>query len=153
MNSQEQSFKATLELAKPPSEVFAHLTRDVSQWWGGKDLQGTSVRLGDEFTIRHGDVHFSRQRVVELVPNQRLVWRVTESRLSWLQKDQAEWTDTQMVFELSPHGSGTRLRFTHEGLVPAKECYPDCSQGWGMVIKDYLFRFVTEGKVAERLFR
>jgi hypothetical protein len=38
------------------------------------------------------------------------------------------------------------LHFTHEGLIPEKECYAMCERGWNMVIKDWLFNFVTVGK-------
>ena len=43
--------------------------------------------------------------------------------------------------------------FTHEGLFPKKECYPLVHQGWNTVIKDYLFHFITDGKIAEQLYR
>ena len=149
MTTNDKSYTATIELEKPPRAVFKHLTTDVSKWWGGKDLQGPSLGSGDEFTIRHGDVHFSRQKVVEFAPDQRLVWLVTESKLAWLTRDTGEWTHTRMVFELSAKGRGTVLRFTHEGLTPQKECHSRCVQGWEMVIKDWFFRFVAEGRVSD----
>jgi hypothetical protein len=52
-----------------------------------------------------------------------------------------------------PQGDGALLHFTHEGLVPEQECYSKCSEGWNMVIKDYLFDFITEGRVAAQLYR
>ena len=51
-----------------------------------------------------------------------------------------------MIFEITTKGDKTVLHFTHEGLVPKKECYQMCSKGWGMVIKDWLFNFMTNGK-------
>ena len=83
--------------------------------------------------------HYSKQLVVELVPDTRMVWLVTESRMSWL-NDEAEWTGTKMVFELA---GNTILYFMHEGLTPEKECYTRCSEGWSMVIKDWLYNFIT----------
>ncbi|HXJ20884.1 MAG TPA: hypothetical protein VMT03_11690 [Polyangia bacterium] len=62
-----------------------------------------------------------------------------------------EWTDTRLVFEIAPRGDGAVVRFTHEGLVPAQECYPTCSEGWSLVIKDHLFNFIGDGRVAARL--
>ncbi|HVU55320.1 MAG TPA: hypothetical protein VHD83_09705 [Puia sp.] len=38
------------------------------------------------------------------------------------------------------------LHFMHEGLTPEKESYARCSEGWNMVIKDYLFNFIAAGK-------
>ena len=64
-----------------------------------------------------------------------------------LEKDKHEWTNTKLIFELAAEGDKTVLRFTHEGLVPGKECYKTCAhKGWNIVIKDYLFNFITEGK-------
>lgn len=51
----------------------------------------------------------------------------------------------QMVFEITEEGNKTVLHFTHEGLVPEKECYSRCSQGWNMIIKERLYNFMTMG--------
>ena len=48
-----------------------------------------------------------------------------------------------MIFEITPNGDKTVLHFTHEGLVPEKECYAMCQQGWNMVIKDRLLNFIS----------
>jgi hypothetical protein len=68
-----------------------------------------------------------------------------------LQTNNAEWTGTKMIFELTPHGNKTEIRFTHLGLIPELECYERVGQGWNTVIKDYLFNYLTEGRVAEQL--
>lgn len=54
---------------------------------------------------------------------------------------------TKMIFELTSKSGKTELNFTHEGLVPEKECYEHCAQFWNMVIKEWLFNFITVGKV------
>jgi hypothetical protein len=51
-----------------------------------------------------------------------------------------------MIFEISTKGDKTVLHFTHEGLVPEKECYEMCEKGWDMIIKDWLFHLITESK-------
>jgi hypothetical protein len=118
----------------------------VSRWWGGADLAGRTAETGDEFTVIHGDAHYSKQKVIGVVPNKRIVWLVTESRLNWLQKDKSEWTGTKMIFEVTAENNSTRLRFTHEGLTPNKESYARCAEGWSMVIKEWLFDFITKNK-------
>jgi len=130
----DQSYTVTIAIALSPKDVFDHL-KAVSKWWSGEDFEGKSASPGDEFTIRHGDVHYSKQKVVEVIPDRKIVWLVTDSRLTWLEKDQGEWTNTKMVFEITPKGDLTELNFTHEGLVPEKECYSRCTQGWETVIK------------------
>lgn len=82
---------------------------------------------------------------VDVVPNRRMVWLVTESTLTWF-RDQSEWTNTKMVVEITTSGDKTILHFTHDGLVPENECYAMCAQGWDKVIKDRLFHFITAGK-------
>jgi len=139
-----ESFTATIEVAKSPQHVF-NCIKEVSKWWS-KDFEGSGKQLNDEFIIHHPGAHFSKQKLVEVVPDKKIVWLVTDSTLYWLQKDKHEWTNTKMIFDISTNGDKTVLRFTHEGLVPEKECYARCEQGWTMVIKDWLFNFITNGK-------
>ena len=138
-------YTAMIEVAKPPTEVYNCITADVAKWWGGNDLEGSSRQLNDEFTIHHPQAHYSKQIVVELIPAKSVVWLVLESHLHWLTRDPHEWTRTKMLFELRGDDDGTVLHFTHQGLTPDKECYEACSQGWNMVIKDWLFHYITEG--------
>jgi hypothetical protein len=147
-----QSATAMIEVARPADEVFKVITTGVSKWWGGKDLSGSSIEPGDEFIVDHPGAHYSKQKLIEVIPGKRVVWLVTESKLDWLEKDKSEWTDTKMIFEISAGPYSTVLRFTHYGLVPEKECYDRCRQGWDMVIRDWLYRYITYGKVAEQLF-
>ena len=81
--------------------------------------------------------------MVEVVPNKKIVWFVIESDLHWLKKDPKEWTGTKMIFEITSKTGISALHFTHEGLIPEKESYGRCSQGWDMVIKDWLFNFIV----------
>jgi hypothetical protein len=139
-----KDYSATIELATSPMNVFTHL-KDVSKWWS-KDFEGNSAQLNDEFVICHPGRHFSKQKLVEVIPDKKLVWLVTDSKLDWLDKDKGEWTDTKMIFELVPKGDKTVLHFTHEGLVPEKQCYAMCERGWNNVIKDWLVKYIIEGK-------
>ena len=85
--------------------------------------------------------------MVEIIPDKKIVWLVTESEMSWLEKDKQEWTNTKLIFEIAVEGDKTLLRFTHEGLIPEKECYERCAhEGWELVIKDWLFNFINTGK-------
>jgi len=143
----KKDFTAIIELEKPSQYVFKTITDDVAKWWGGKDLEGSSAKLNDEFVIHHPGAHYSKQKLVEVIPDKKIVWLITESELSWLEKDKNEWTNTKMIFEISVEGDKTLLRFTHEGLVPEKECYEKCAHmGWDIVIKDWLFNFINTGK-------
>ena len=141
---QNNSYTTTIEVAKSPEWVFSRIN-DVSKWWS-KDFEGNSSKLNDEFVIHHPERHYSRQKLIEFIPNKKLVWLVTQSTLHWLTNDKKEWTNTKMIFELIPNGDKTFIKFTHEGLLPEKECYDKCEGGWNMVIKDRLFNYITTDK-------
>lgn len=139
-----QSYTATIEVANSPKDVFNHI-KDVSKWWS-KDFEGSSTKLNDEFVICHPGRHYSKQKLIEVIPDKKMVWLVTDSKLNWIEKDKYEWTNTKMIFEIATEGDKSVLHFTHEGLVPEKECYAMCQQGWSLVIKDWLFNYITNGK-------
>jgi hypothetical protein len=125
--------------------VVFNCINDVSKWWS-KDFEGSSISLNDEFVICHPGRHYSKQKLIEVIPGKKVVWLVTDSELDWLEKDKHEWTNTKMVFELIPKDDKTIINFTHEGLMPEKECYDRCEQGWNMVIRECLVNFITDGK-------
>ena len=112
-------------------------------------MDGDAAAVGAEFTFRGRDEertveHRSHIVVTELVPAQRVVWRVLDTYMSFV-PDRDEWRDTEIRFELSPAGEGTSLRFTHVGLVPTHECFEACSNGWTFFITESLPQFVTTG--------
>ena len=139
-----KSFTASIAVAGTPLDAFNHITQ-VSKWWT-RDFEGSCAKLGDEFVIYHPGQHYSKQRLTEFIPGKKLVWLVTHSEMSWLDKDKTEWTGTRMIFDLKPRADTTHIHFTHEGLVPGKECYERCTQGWDMVIKNQLAGFISTGK-------
>jgi hypothetical protein len=139
------SFTAGIEVSKSAKDVF-NCIKEVSKWWS-RDFEGNSSKLNDEFVIHHPGRHFTKQKLVEVIPDKKMVWLVEDSVLSWLVNDKHEWTNTRMIFEIAEKGDRTLLQFTHEGLVPEKECYAMCAQGWTMVIRDRLFNFIEEGKM------
>lgn len=140
----DQSYTTTIEVTNPPEDVFDRITA-IPKWWS-TDFEGNSTKLDDEFVIHHPGAHFSRQKLVEVIPDEKMVWQVTDSNLDWLEKNQHEWTNTKMIFKIVAREDKTVLHFTHEGLVPELECYDRCTRGWNIVIKDRLFKFITTGE-------
>lgn len=138
-----KNLTATVEVAKSPLEVFNCIT-NVPKWWS-EDFEGSISKLNDEFVIHHPNQHYSKQKLVEVIPGQKMVWLVTDSTLHWLHKHKHEWTNTKMIFELSASGNKTILRFTHEGLIPGMECYAMCQKGWSMIISDWLHYYIIHG--------
>ncbi|WP_426667379.1 SRPBCC family protein [Mucilaginibacter sp. McL0603] len=110
-------------------------------------MKAPSTKFNDEFIFCYGDggnAHYSKQKLIEFIPSKKVVWLVTDSKINWIKNNKEEWTNTQMIFEISTKGDKTILHFTHEGLVPELECYSDCKQGWNMIIKEWLYNFITD---------
>jgi len=45
-------------------------------------------------------------------------------------EDKNEWVGTKIIFDISEQDNKTQLRFTHQGLTPAYECYEICRGAW-----------------------
>jgi uncharacterized protein YndB with AHSA1/START domain len=135
----------TIEIVVPnsPEEVFDAVT-NVRQWWS-EDIHGETAAVGDEFTFSDHVEHWCRFRLTEVTPAKRVVWRVVDSRLDFVE-NRTEWTGTQVFFDITSTSDGTVLRFTHEGLRPTVECYEACSRGWDFYINQSIKEFITTGK-------
>jgi len=145
-----QDFTATILVDQTPEEAFAAINNVRGWWTGNLGVEGSTDKLNDEFTYVYEPYHYSKQKATELIPGKKVVWLVTDSQLNFIeQKD--EWTNTEIVFEITPHDNQTEVKFTHIGLVPDGECYNDCSNAWGGYIKNSLFKLISEGAAAPEL--
>lgn len=138
-----QDYQIVMTLNATAQDAFKRIN-SISKWWT-EDMDGSSQNLNDEFTVRFGDVHFSKQKLIELVPDKKVVWLVTDSQLNFLE-DKQEWTNTRISFELSDLGNKTQIRFTHFGLVPNYECYDACSGAWTDYLQNSLMPLINSGK-------
>ena len=139
----KQNFTTAFSVSQTPGEVFDAIN-NVTGWWT-ENLEGSSEKLGDEFTVRFGDVHVSTQKLVEVIPGKKIVWLVTDSQLNFI-KDKQEWTGTKISFEIVEKDNKITIRFTHHGLVPDIECFDACSNAWGDYINNSLRNLVDTGK-------
>jgi hypothetical protein len=136
-------FTTTFLVDQTPKEVFDAINR-VDDWWQG-EVKGNTKKLNDEFTYQMEEIHFSKQKLIEVIPDKKIVWLVTDSQLNFAQ-NKSEWTGTKIIFEISEIKNKTQLRFTHSGLIPKLECYGDCSNAWSQLIEKSLFSLITTGK-------
>ena len=141
--NKNKDFTTSIVVDKSPTEVFKAIN-NPRRWWQG-EIAGNTDKPNEEFTYQMDDVHFSKQKIVDLIPGKKVVWRVTESNLSFVPKHD-EWTNTKIEFDISSEAGKTKITFTHHGLVPAIECYAGCSGAWESLIDKSLFSFITKGK-------
>ena len=139
----DQNYTTTITVSQTPEESFAAIN-NVRGWWSG-DIQGSTDKLGDEFTYRYKDIHRSKQKISELIPGRKVVWLVLDGYLDFVD-DKTEWNGTKIVFEVSKKGGKTEVRFTHLGLVPEYECFDGCSTAWSFYINDSLRNLIATGK-------
>jgi hypothetical protein len=138
----KQDYSATISAQASTHEAFNNIN-SVSKWWT-ENVEGRSDNLNNVFTVRFGET-FVTFRIVDLVPDQKIVWLVTDCFLHWL-NDKKEWKGTKLIFEIQGEKDSTKIHFTHAGLVPKIECYNDCVKGWDQYFKESLFKLITEGK-------
>jgi hypothetical protein len=139
----DQNLTRSFTVDQTPEEAFAAINK-VREWWSG-EIEGSTDKLGAEFTYRYKDVHYSKQKIAELVPGKKVVWLVEDSYLSFIE-DKTEWNGTKVVFEISKKGGKTEVRFTHVGLAPNDECFKACSDAWGFYITGSLRNLIATGK-------
>jgi hypothetical protein len=139
----DQNFATTFTVDQTPEEAFA-VINNVRGWWSG-EIDGGTDKLGEEFTYRYKDVHYSKQKVTESIPGKEITWLILDSYLSFA-KDKTEWNGTKATFDISKDGDKTSIRFTHLGLVPEYECFNACSNAWRFYINGSLRNLITTGK-------
>ena len=145
MNTQD--FSTTLLVDQTPAEVF-NAINNVRAWWFG-EIEGSTDKLNNEFTYQYETFHYTKQKLVELIPNKKIVWLVIESNLSFVE-DKNEWTGTKIIFDITEKDNKTEVRFTHQGLVPKSECYNECSNAWSNIISHNLYKLITKKEKAEK---
>ena len=136
-------FTTTISVDQTPQEAFEAIN-NVRDWWPG-EIEGNTTKLNGEFSYRYKKMHYSNQKLVEVIPGKKVIWLVTESSLNFVE-NKSEWTGTKIIFEIFENDNKTQVRFTHQGLVPQFECFDACSNAWTDIIRDGLRALITTGK-------
>jgi len=125
-----------VHLGTTPERVFGILTdaAEFGAWWApatGSAAEGGELRISFE-----GIDEPLVFRVLEATRPESVTWKVTECAFL------PDWVGTTPVITLSPSADGgCELRFRHEGLSPALECYEMCRAGWEQYLpslRDYI---------------
>jgi len=138
----DKNYTTGFTVDQTPAEVFEAIN-NVRGWWSG-EIDGDTDRLGAEFSYHYQNIHRCRMKIIEFIPNQKVVWQVLDNYFSFTQNP-SEWKGTKISFEISGKGDETEVRFTHIGLVPQYECYDVCVDGWGTYINGSLRDLITKG--------
>jgi len=136
-------FTTTLLVDQTPEKAF-NAINNVHGWWT-ENLEGSTQKLNDEFTVRFGET-FITMRIAEMIRDRKVVWLVTDCYKHWLKNNKTEWTGTKIIFEISRKDKETEVRFTHQGLVPQYECFDICSNAWSQYIQQSLRSLITTGQ-------
>lgn len=112
-------------------DVFRSLTtlQGLRGWWTplvtGSPRVGRALRFKFKGLAEHIDM-----RVEESVAPTRVAWTCK------VHTSLPEWSGTRISFDIEAVGADRcKLRLEHAGLVPALECYEDCSLGWDHFLK------------------
>ncbi len=126
----------SVEIAAPPSKVFRVLTIPelMNQWIGSVakvDLASSEYSWGMTYPFEGKTVHGGPTRILELVPDKKLVtdwpdWRGDETK----PKTQITWE----LAPLPPDGTRTKLTLTHSGFAHPVD-RSDYQQGWGFFME------------------
>src|ERR1019366_2354637 len=102
------SYTTTLVVDQSPEQAFDAIN-DVRGWWS-EDIEGRTDKVGEEFTFRGKDIHYSRIQVTELIPGESVAWLVLDNYINFVD-DQSEWKGTEIRFAISKKGDGAEIRF------------------------------------------
>ncbi|HEY0755642.1 MAG TPA: hypothetical protein VGD98_16915 [Ktedonobacteraceae bacterium] len=139
----EQDYHSNLTANVYPREAFEKISR-VSEWWS-KDFTGESQKLNDVFTVRFSSGDMYKAKISEMQPDTTITWEFIDTYQGWV-KDHTEWVGTKIIWEVIPQNDGVEVKMTHSGLVPALECFNQCTKGWNYLTLESLFKFLNEGK-------
>ena len=139
----DQSYTTSFTVNQSPAEVFKAVT-NVRGWWS-QNITGSTEKQGDEFVFEVPNVHHTKQKLTEVIPNKKVVWLVTEANMTFL-KQKDEWKGTEVIFDIAEQGNQTKLTFTHKGLEPQVECYKFCMPAWEQYIEGSLYKLIVTGR-------
>jgi ribosome-associated toxin RatA of RatAB toxin-antitoxin module len=138
-----QDYTTTILVSQSPKEVFDSIN-NVKGWWS-ENVNGKTDEPNAEFLYNYRDVHICKLKIVEFVPNQKVVWLVLDNHFNFT-ADESEWKGNKIVFEISEKDNQTQLQFTHQGLTPEYECYNVCNDAWTSYIQGSLKNLIATGK-------
>lgn len=140
---EQKDFTSTIVVDKNPGEAFDAI-KNFRGWWS-EDIEGATDKPEETFFYHYKDVHLCKMKLIEEVTDKKLVYEVVDNQFSFT-KDKTEWIGTKLIFDLTAEGKQTKIKFTHQGLVPEYECYNVCNDAWTGFIQKSLKDLINTGK-------
>jgi len=152
-------FTTTIVVDQTLKDAFDAIN-NPRRWWS-EEIEGSTDKLNDVFNYHFEDIHRCQIKLIEVIPDKKVVWLVMDNYFKpgifddashhlhsndGFTNDKSEWTGTKISFEISEKDNKTQIRFTHLGLVPEYECFDVCSNGWNHYIQQSLLSLITTGK-------
>ena len=133
--------KHSISIGAEPHLVYPLVAcgEGFAQWLASdvmEDKQAGTVELG----------FFKRATVYGLKPIQLVASR----QAHWLCQAGKEWAGTRLLFDLSPDGKNTLLRFTHADWHAETDYFVSCTTVWGELM--FRIKATEEGQAPGPLF-
>ena len=138
-----QDFTTAIVVDQTAKEAFDAIN-NVRGWWS-EEIEGSTNKLNDVFDYHYEDVHRCNMKIIEVIPNEKVVWLVVENYFNFTE-DRTEWTGTKIIFDIFQQDGKTGVRMTHQGLGPQYECYNICRDSWTNYIQNSLRNLISTGK-------
>jgi len=107
--------------AAPRDAYKAFATREgLASWWT-TDTQGDCA-VGGIISFRFGTRGHIETKVIELAPEQRVLWEVVGGPQDWI--------GTRISFDFKPDNDATLVLFKHQGWKAPVEFMHHCSTKW-----------------------
>ena len=139
---ENKSFTTKIVVDKSSKEIFQAIN-NVRGWWS-ENIMGDTDKPGSEFFYNYKDVHVCKMKIIEFIPDKRVVWEVLENQFNFT-NNKNEWKGNRIVFDINKNGEKTQLDFMQIGLVPEYECFEVCRDAWTSYIQGSLKNLITSG--------
>ena len=77
MNNPDPNFTTTISVDQSPEVAFAAITNPRG-WWS-ENIEGSTANFGDVWKYHYKDAHRCTMKVIEAVPNKKVVWLVVDN--------------------------------------------------------------------------
>jgi hypothetical protein len=140
---ENKDFTTAILVNQTPEEAYKAIN-NVRGWWS-EEIEGATNKLNAEFNYHYEDVHRCKMNIIEMIPNQKVIWLVKENYFKFTE-DTTEWTGTKIIFEISAIDGKTQVRMIHQGLNDEYECFNICRDSWTNYIQNSLRSLIETGK-------